>query len=90
MAVTAHTVTNEVNVGMTFVGRPVTSEVFEKGGPVGQKPMDVEVLLRKGERMVDPNESRLPLGDAFNQPSSDAASRPVLPGARRRSEFDRF
>jgi hypothetical protein len=56
----------------------VPVEVLQEGGPIERHSVLLEVLERKRETVVDPNESRLRGEQLIGQPFGDAPPRPIL------------
>ena len=55
----ANTVAHKVDIDVIFISRPMVSEVFEEGGPIGRHAIRIEVAQREREAVIDPHEGLL-------------------------------
>jgi len=82
-------VSDEVDIGAGFVGRPVSPEVNQEGRPVAGEPVPFEIGQREREGVVNADQSRDVPVEFLMEPLSKTPPRPVTAWARRRLNLHR-
>src|ERR1017187_8758922 len=83
-------VSDEVDIGMRFVGRPVLLKVEQEARPVPWEAVAVEILNGERESVVDTNDGRSLVTKLVAEPLGEAASSPVPSWTGRRLNLYRF
>ena len=87
-AVAVDAITDEINIGVIVIGRPMALEIVEERRPIGQQPMHLEIAQREGKPVVDADQRGRVLRQSLDQPFGDATPRPIFLGGRWRWNLD--
>ena len=79
-AVADDAVTDEIDIGVILVSRPMPLEIVEEARPVGQQPMRLEIAQRERKAVVDADQRGRILGQPFDQLFGDALAGPIFAG----------
>src|ERR1017187_9116842 len=83
-------VSDEVDIGMRFVGRPVLLKVEQEARPVPWEAVAVEILDGERESVVDTDDGRSLVTKLVAKPLGETSPRPVSPRAGRGLNLFRF
>jgi hypothetical protein len=67
-----------IKIGVGVVGRPIAFKIVEKGRPIWQQLMDLEVAQRKREAMVDADKGWNVTRQRFDDPFCYSAACPIF------------
>src|SRR5262249_27616804 len=86
-SVAASALSNEVNVSVVLIGRPVLLKIIKEGWPVARQAVLLEISQRERKDLVNDYHRCGRLREAFNKPVGNCLASPVPARAASRRDF---